>query len=221
MAHGAILGMDRFGLDVFNPTAQRVAAIAALCSQGYADRIVLSHDADCLIDYFPGEAANSSPPAAAEVELPAHQRRRAARAAGAGVDDKQISRCSWTTRGVTSTRTVHDMADRDDGAAVRHRPASGATRTASRTTPACRGSLVEMLRTARGAAPGRGGRSSRSAAARLTYRQLWDAAARVAGGLRRAGRRPRRPSGEPAARRGRTGCSAFFGAQLAGAVACR
>jgi phosphotriesterase-related protein len=26
-----------------------------LCAQGYADRIVLSHDASCYIDYFSGE----------------------------------------------------------------------------------------------------------------------------------------------------------------------
>jgi phosphotriesterase-related protein len=49
---GAILGMDRFGLDAFNPTAQRVATIAALAQRGYADRMVLSHDASCFIDYF-------------------------------------------------------------------------------------------------------------------------------------------------------------------------
>ena len=42
---GAILGMDRFGLDIINPTENRVATIAALCERGYADRIVLSHDA--------------------------------------------------------------------------------------------------------------------------------------------------------------------------------
>jgi len=49
---GATLGMDRFGLDLFNPTADRVATIAALAAQGYADRMVLSHDANCFIDYF-------------------------------------------------------------------------------------------------------------------------------------------------------------------------
>ncbi|MEU8359294.1 phosphotriesterase-related protein [Nonomuraea sp. NPDC048882] len=52
---GAILGMDRFGLDVYNPTAQRVATIAALCGRGYADRMVLSHDAACFMDYFGGD----------------------------------------------------------------------------------------------------------------------------------------------------------------------
>lgn len=52
---GAILGMDRFGLDAYNPTAQRVATIAALCQRGYADRMVLSHDAACFMDYFGGD----------------------------------------------------------------------------------------------------------------------------------------------------------------------
>ena len=53
---GCILGMDRFGLDIYNPTADRVATIAALAADGYADRMVLAHDASCYIDYFPGEA---------------------------------------------------------------------------------------------------------------------------------------------------------------------
>ncbi|SNS44581.1 phosphotriesterase family protein [Actinomadura mexicana] len=49
---GAILGMDRFGLDIINSTAERVATVAALCERGYADRMVLSHDASCFIDWF-------------------------------------------------------------------------------------------------------------------------------------------------------------------------
>jgi phosphotriesterase-related protein len=49
---GAILGMDRFGLDLLNPTASRVSTIASLCERGYADRIVLSHDASCYMDWF-------------------------------------------------------------------------------------------------------------------------------------------------------------------------
>ncbi|MEV4259349.1 phosphotriesterase-related protein, partial [Spirillospora sp. NPDC049652] len=49
---GAILGMDRFGLDAYNPTPDRVATVAALCARGYADRMVLSHDASCFIDWF-------------------------------------------------------------------------------------------------------------------------------------------------------------------------
>jgi phosphotriesterase-related protein len=59
MDQGATIGCDRFGLDMFNPTADRVATIAALCAQGYADRIVLSHDAACYMDFFSGEAAQA------------------------------------------------------------------------------------------------------------------------------------------------------------------
>jgi phosphotriesterase-related protein len=51
---GAMLGMDRFGLDVFNPTANRVETIVALAGRGYADRMVLAHDASCFIDYYGG-----------------------------------------------------------------------------------------------------------------------------------------------------------------------
>jgi len=57
MDRGATIGMDRFGLDMFNPTADRVATIASLVEQGYADRMVLAHDANCYIDYFSGEAS--------------------------------------------------------------------------------------------------------------------------------------------------------------------
>ncbi|MFD1659159.1 phosphotriesterase [Streptomyces caeni] len=55
MDSGATIGCDRFGLDMYNPTGDRVATIAALCAQGYADRIVLAHDAACYMDYFSGE----------------------------------------------------------------------------------------------------------------------------------------------------------------------
>jgi len=49
---GSFLGMDRFGIDVILPTSDRVATVAALCKDGYADRIVLAHDASCFIDWF-------------------------------------------------------------------------------------------------------------------------------------------------------------------------
>lgn len=61
---GVTLGMDRFGLDLFNPTAERVKTIIALASRGYADRMVLSHDASCFIDYF-GAAHDDARAAAA------------------------------------------------------------------------------------------------------------------------------------------------------------
>ena len=61
---GVLLGMDRFGLDLFNPTAERVKTIAALASRGYAASMVLSHDASCFIDYF-GAAHDDARAAAA------------------------------------------------------------------------------------------------------------------------------------------------------------
>ncbi|HXY44860.1 MAG TPA: hypothetical protein VEH29_11780 [Acidimicrobiales bacterium] len=55
---GALLGMDRFGIDFFNPMAERVRTVAALAARGYADRMVLAHDASCWIDWFgPGVLA--------------------------------------------------------------------------------------------------------------------------------------------------------------------
>jgi phosphotriesterase-related protein len=55
MDQGATIGCDRFGLDMYNPTADRVRTIVELCARGYADRIVLSHDAACYMDAFSGE----------------------------------------------------------------------------------------------------------------------------------------------------------------------
>jgi phosphotriesterase-related protein len=61
---GVLLGMDRFGLDLFNPYAERVKTIIALASRGYAASMVLSHDANCFIDYF-GAAHDAARAAAA------------------------------------------------------------------------------------------------------------------------------------------------------------
>jgi len=52
---GSYLGMDRFGIDGYLPTSERTAVVAELCHQGYADRMVLSHDASCYIDWIEGE----------------------------------------------------------------------------------------------------------------------------------------------------------------------
>lgn len=57
---GATLGCDRFGLDKYNTTDRRVATIAALCAEGYADRIALSHDASCYIDFYAGEETQAA-----------------------------------------------------------------------------------------------------------------------------------------------------------------
>ncbi len=53
--NGSYLGMDRFGIDGYLPSAERTAVVAELCRQGYADRMVLSHDASCYIDWIAGE----------------------------------------------------------------------------------------------------------------------------------------------------------------------
>lgn len=50
---GCLLGMDRFGLDLITPFEERVTTVAAMCERGYAERMVLSHDAACYIDWFP------------------------------------------------------------------------------------------------------------------------------------------------------------------------
>ncbi|MEO5901991.1 MAG: phosphotriesterase-related protein [Ilumatobacteraceae bacterium] len=62
IAAGSILGMDRFGIDGYLTTPQRVAVIAEMCSRGYADRMVLSHDASCYLDWIPGEIPPSTMP---------------------------------------------------------------------------------------------------------------------------------------------------------------
>ncbi|MFG2971174.1 phosphotriesterase [Streptomyces sp. NPDC048288] len=51
--NGSYVGMDRFGLDLLLPGDQRVATVAALAREGLAERMVLSHDASCHIDWFP------------------------------------------------------------------------------------------------------------------------------------------------------------------------
>jgi phosphotriesterase-related protein len=52
MANGSYLGMDRFGLDLILPFEERVQTVATLCQRGYADRLVLSHDAACHNDWL-------------------------------------------------------------------------------------------------------------------------------------------------------------------------
>ena len=52
MDKGSIIGMDRFGVDAYAPFEQRVQVVADLCEQGYADRMVLAHDAACYMDWI-------------------------------------------------------------------------------------------------------------------------------------------------------------------------
>jgi phosphotriesterase-related protein len=48
---GYLLGMDRFGIDVELPFDDRVGIVAELARRGYAERMVLAHDAACYIDW--------------------------------------------------------------------------------------------------------------------------------------------------------------------------
>ena len=49
---GLTLGMDRFGIDHFATFKQRSDLVAEMCRRGYADRMVLSHDCSCYLDWF-------------------------------------------------------------------------------------------------------------------------------------------------------------------------
>lgn len=59
LAEGSYLGMDRFGIDGYLNTEQRVGVVAELCRRGHADKLLLSHDASCYLDWIPGEADTS------------------------------------------------------------------------------------------------------------------------------------------------------------------
>jgi phosphotriesterase-related protein len=49
---GASLGCDRFGIEHFNPDADRIATLAALVAEGYVASVHLGHDAACFYDFM-------------------------------------------------------------------------------------------------------------------------------------------------------------------------
>jgi phosphotriesterase-related protein len=55
LGRGPWIGMDRYGLDIFLPTAQRNATVIELCKRGYANRMMLSQDACATMDWYPPE----------------------------------------------------------------------------------------------------------------------------------------------------------------------
>jgi len=55
IGNGSYIGMDRFGADAFLPFEDRVNTVARMCARGHADKMVLSHDASCFIDWLPEE----------------------------------------------------------------------------------------------------------------------------------------------------------------------
>jgi phosphotriesterase-related protein len=58
---GASLGLDRFGIEHFNPTADRLRTLLALLEAGYGESIHLGHDAACFYDFM-----HANPPFADE-----------------------------------------------------------------------------------------------------------------------------------------------------------
>jgi phosphotriesterase-related protein len=62
MDKGSMIGMDRFGIDVYLPFDDRVQVVVDLCAQGYADRMVLAHDAACYMDWFTPEIQSAMAP---------------------------------------------------------------------------------------------------------------------------------------------------------------
>ncbi len=62
LQRGPFIGMDRYGLDIYLPTAQRNATVVALVERGHADRMTLSHDACATIDWFPPEVIGQLAP---------------------------------------------------------------------------------------------------------------------------------------------------------------
>lgn len=56
MDAGSSIGMDRFGLETALDTAARIRVVAQLCREGYADRMVLSHDTACHNEWMNADA---------------------------------------------------------------------------------------------------------------------------------------------------------------------
>jgi len=61
IARGSYLGMDRFGIGLLLPFADRVDTVVRMCERGHAGKMVLSHDAACFNDWIPGRAAPMMP----------------------------------------------------------------------------------------------------------------------------------------------------------------
>jgi phosphotriesterase-related protein len=53
LKRGSYLGLDRFGLDSVLPVEKRITTLIELVKRGHCDKIVLSHDYCCYIDWTP------------------------------------------------------------------------------------------------------------------------------------------------------------------------
>lgn len=56
LRNGVYVGLDRYGLEMYLPIAQRNAVAAELLRRGYAERVMISQDFCATIDWFPAEA---------------------------------------------------------------------------------------------------------------------------------------------------------------------
>jgi len=52
---GCYIGLDRFGIDSLLPMNSRVDVFVELCEKGYENQLVVSHDYNVYIDWFPKE----------------------------------------------------------------------------------------------------------------------------------------------------------------------
>ncbi|HEX4445909.1 MAG TPA: hypothetical protein VH044_04210 [Polyangiaceae bacterium] len=59
---GSYIGMDRFGVDSILSFEDRVRTVARMCERGHAGRMLLSHDAACFNDWFPGGSLSAALP---------------------------------------------------------------------------------------------------------------------------------------------------------------
>jgi phosphotriesterase-related protein len=62
LKRGSLIGMDRFGLEMTLTTEKRIGTIVELCRRGWEDRMVLSHDACCFLDWYPKETIRALAP---------------------------------------------------------------------------------------------------------------------------------------------------------------
>jgi phosphotriesterase-related protein len=60
--HGVWIGMDRYGLDIINPSPNRNQTVAELVRRGYADRMMLSTDSCANFDWYPPELVQATAP---------------------------------------------------------------------------------------------------------------------------------------------------------------
>ena len=102
---GVLLGMDRFGLDLFNPGAERIKTIAALAARGYAASMVLSTTPIASSITSARRTTRCAPRGRTELALPSTSATTCCPAPClAGVTPRPRSTpCWWTTRCATFT----------------------------------------------------------------------------------------------------------------------